>query len=78
MVPRDAPAIPGAGWTPSDQVFRPDWHLSQRPRAGMVSLVLCFEFVLCIRIGLELTRSPVGRRKVVPYLLVLGGGLEGL
>ncbi|KNA07734.1 hypothetical protein SOVF_168940, partial [Spinacia oleracea] len=35
MVPRDAPAFPGAGWTPSDLVFRPDWHLSHRPRAGM-------------------------------------------
>ena len=78
MVPRDAPAFPGAGWTPSDLVFRPDWHLSQRPRAGMVSLVLCFGFVLCNCIGLELTRSPVGRWKAVPYLLVLGGGLKGL
>ncbi|KNA05620.1 hypothetical protein SOVF_188670, partial [Spinacia oleracea] len=35
MVSRDAPAFPGTGWIPSDLVFRPDWHLSQRPRAGM-------------------------------------------
>ena len=77
MVPRDAPTFSGTGWSPSDLVFRPEWHLSQRPRAGMVSLVLCFEFVSCICIGLELTRSPVGRWKAVSYFLVLGGGLEG-
>ena len=78
MVPRDAPTFRGTSWIPSDLVFRPEWHLSQRPRAGMVSLVLCFEFVLRTCIGLELTRSPVRRRKAVPYLLVLGGGSEGL
>ncbi|KNA15073.1 hypothetical protein SOVF_101460 [Spinacia oleracea] len=41
MVPRDAPAFPGTGWIPSDLVFRPDWHLSQRPRAGMADEKPC-------------------------------------
>ena len=77
MVPRDAPAFPSAGRTPSDLVFRPEWHLSQRPRAGMVSLILCFEFVFCTCIGFELTHSPVGRWKAISYFLVLGGGSEG-
>ncbi|KNA15899.1 hypothetical protein SOVF_094040, partial [Spinacia oleracea] len=36
MVPRDAPTFSGTGWSPSDLVFRPEWHLSQRPRAGMI------------------------------------------
>ncbi|KNA14916.1 hypothetical protein SOVF_102800, partial [Spinacia oleracea] len=39
MVPRDAPAFPSTGWIPSDLVFQPDCHLSQRPRAGMPPFV---------------------------------------
>ncbi|XP_056686743.1 uncharacterized protein [Spinacia oleracea] len=35
MIPRDAPTFSGTCWSPSDLVFRPEWHLSQRPRAGM-------------------------------------------
>ncbi|KNA19633.1 hypothetical protein SOVF_059680, partial [Spinacia oleracea] len=35
MVPREAPTFAGTGWSPSDLVFRPEWHLSQRPRAGL-------------------------------------------
>ena len=42
MVPRRAPAVFGTGWGPSDLVFRSEFHLSQRPRAGLVSLVLMF------------------------------------
>ena len=60
MIPRRAPTFVGTGWSPSDLVFRPEFHLSQRPRAGLVSLVLCFEFVFCTCIGFELIRSSVG------------------
>ena len=42
MVPRTAPAFVGTGWRPYNLVYRLEFHLSQRPRAGLVSLVLCF------------------------------------
>ncbi|XP_056686393.1 uncharacterized protein [Spinacia oleracea] len=35
MIPRSLPAFVGTGWSPSDIVFRSDFHLSQRPRAGL-------------------------------------------
>ena len=77
MIPRSLPAFVGTGWSPSDIVFRSDFHLSQRPRAGLVSLVMCFEFVSCTCIGFELIRSSVGRWRAVSHLLVLGGASEG-
>ncbi|KNA22746.1 hypothetical protein SOVF_030570 [Spinacia oleracea] len=36
MVPRAIPTFEGTGWQPSDLVFRPEFHLSQRPRAGLI------------------------------------------
>ncbi|KNA18046.1 hypothetical protein SOVF_074380, partial [Spinacia oleracea] len=35
MIPRGAPIFVGTGWSPSDLVFRPEFHLSQWPRAGL-------------------------------------------
>ncbi|KNA13974.1 hypothetical protein SOVF_111700 [Spinacia oleracea] len=36
MVPRAVPTFEGTGWRPSDLAFRPEFHISQRPRAGLV------------------------------------------
>ncbi|KNA18680.1 hypothetical protein SOVF_068480, partial [Spinacia oleracea] len=35
MVPRRVPTFVGTGWSPSDLVLRPEFHLSQQPRAGL-------------------------------------------
>ncbi|XP_056695433.1 protein MAINTENANCE OF MERISTEMS-like [Spinacia oleracea] len=35
MIPRRAPTFFGTGWSPSDLAFRLEFHLSQRPRAGL-------------------------------------------